>query len=253
MGDERVTQRGLRVAEVDAERNLLLVAGRRARGGRRHGRDQERRLMAALTAPIAVRRRRRQARRRRSSASSATTPLVHEVVTAELAARRQGTHVDQDPRPGRRRPRQAVAPEGHRPCPPGHDPRPAVGRRRRRLRPAPAQLHRQGQPQGARQGAADRALGPRRRRQPGDGGRRQVRRAEDEARAVELLGRLARPSARWWSSSQRGEDALARSFRNLERTHVVEVGELEVADLVWARSLIVSKAALALLEGGEAE
>ena len=27
MGDERVTQRGLRVAEIDAERNLLLVAG----------------------------------------------------------------------------------------------------------------------------------------------------------------------------------------------------------------------------------
>jgi large subunit ribosomal protein L3 len=27
MGDERVTQRGLRIAEVDAERNLLLIAG----------------------------------------------------------------------------------------------------------------------------------------------------------------------------------------------------------------------------------
>jgi large subunit ribosomal protein L3 len=27
MGDERVTQRGLRVADVDAERNLLLIAG----------------------------------------------------------------------------------------------------------------------------------------------------------------------------------------------------------------------------------
>ena len=42
-----------------------------------------------------------------------------------------------------------------------------------------------------------------------------------------------------------GEDDLARSFRNLERTHVVEVGQLEVADLVWARSLVVSKSALA--------
>ena len=27
MGDRRVTQRGLKVAEVDAERNLLLIAG----------------------------------------------------------------------------------------------------------------------------------------------------------------------------------------------------------------------------------
>jgi large subunit ribosomal protein L4 len=49
----------------------------------------------------------------------------------------------------------------------------------------------------------------------------------------------------------RDEDALARSFRNLERTHVVDVGALEVADLVWARSLILSKAAQSVLEGGE--
>ena len=47
------------------------------------------------------------------------------------------------------------------------------------------------------------------------------------------------------------ENGLARSFRNLGRTHVVDVRHLEVADLVWARSLIVSKAALRVLEGGE--
>src|SRR6476659_5265352 len=49
-----------------------------------------------------------------------------------------------------------------------------------------------------------------------------------------------------------GEDDLARAFRNLERTHVVEVGHVEAADLVWARSLIVSKSALAIFEGGDA-
>ena len=49
-----------------------------------------------------------------------------------------------------------------------------------------------------------------------------------------------------------GEDDLERAFRNLQRTHVVEVGQVEAADLVWARSLIVSKSALAILEGGEA-
>jgi large subunit ribosomal protein L4 len=46
------------------------------------------------------------------------------------------------------------------------------------------------------------------------------------------------------------EDGLTRSFRNLARTHVVGVHELEAADLVWARSLLVSKAALRILEGG---
>jgi len=49
-----------------------------------------------------------------------------------------------------------------------------------------------------------------------------------------------------------GEDDLARAFRNLERTHVVKVGHVEAADLVWARSLIVSKSALAIFEGGDA-
>jgi large subunit ribosomal protein L4 len=44
---------------------------------------------------------------------------------------------------------------------------------------------------------------------------------------------------------------LAKSFRNLHRTHVVPVRELEVAEVVWARSLVVSKAALQVLEGGE--
>ncbi len=45
---------------------------------------------------------------------------------------------------------------------------------------------------------------------------------------------------------------VAKSFRNLHRTHVVPVRELEVAEVVWARSLVVSKAALQILEGGEA-
>ena len=42
-----------------------------------------------------------------------------------------------------------------------------------------------------------------------------------------------------------GEDALAKSFRNLQRVVVVEPSELEVAAVVWARALLVSQAALA--------
>jgi large subunit ribosomal protein L4 len=49
------------------------------------------------------------------------------------------------------------------------------------------------------------------------------------------------------------EDDLARPFRNIAGAHVVDLGELEAADLVWARSLIVSSAALSILEGGEAK
>jgi large subunit ribosomal protein L4 len=50
-----------------------------------------------------------------------------------------------------------------------------------------------------------------------------------------------------------GDEApAALSFRNLERTHVVAAHEVDVADLLWARTLVVSKGALAYLTGGDA-
>ena len=47
-----------------------------------------------------------------------------------------------------------------------------------------------------------------------------------------------------------GDEAnLAKSFRNLERVAVVEPSELEIGAVVWARSLLVSEAALPAVEG----
>jgi len=43
------------------------------------------------------------------------------------------------------------------------------------------------------------------------------------------------------------QDVLVKSFRNLERILVTVPEELEVAQLVWARSLLVSEAALPLV------
>jgi len=40
------------------------------------------------------------------------------------------------------------------------------------------------------------------------------------------------------------ETAIVKSFRNLERVVLVQPAELEVAAIVWARSLLVSEAAL---------
>ena len=65
-------------------------------------------------------------------------PLIHQVVVAQQAAARQGTHVHQASRRGPRRWPQALQAEGHRPRPPGLDPRAAVRRRWRRPRPAAA-------------------------------------------------------------------------------------------------------------------
>jgi large subunit ribosomal protein L4 len=43
------------------------------------------------------------------------------------------------------------------------------------------------------------------------------------------------------------EESLIKSFRNLERVLVTVPAELEVAQVVWARSLVVSEAALPLV------
>jgi large subunit ribosomal protein L4 len=45
------------------------------------------------------------------------------------------------------------------------------------------------------------------------------------------------------------EDTLIKSFRNLPRVLVTVPSELEVATLVWARSLLISEAALPLVQG----
>jgi large subunit ribosomal protein L4 len=45
------------------------------------------------------------------------------------------------------------------------------------------------------------------------------------------------------------EETVERSFRNLDRVIVVAPDELEVAQVVWARALLVSEAALPLVQG----
>jgi large subunit ribosomal protein L4 len=52
-----------------------------------------------------------------------------------------------------------------------------------------------------------------------------------------------------------GEDeaALAKSFRNIDRVVVTVPSELEVTQVVWARSLLVSQAALEAVQGRAAQ
>ena len=49
------------------------------------------------------------------------------------------------------------------------------------------------------------------------------------------------------------EEAAAKSFRNLDRVLVTVPSELEVAQIVWARSLVVSQAALEAVQGRAAK
>jgi ribosomal protein L4 len=46
------------------------------------------------------------------------------------------------------------------------------------------------------------------------------------------------------------ELSALKSFRNLAGTRALAVGEAEVQDYVWARSLLLTEAAVSFLEGG---
>jgi large subunit ribosomal protein L4 len=46
-----------------------------------------------------------------------------------------------------------------------------------------------------------------------------------------------------------GETNLVKSFRNLEKVAVVSPGELDVAAVVWARSLLLTETALPVVQG----
>jgi ribosomal protein L4 len=48
---------------------------------------------------------------------------------------------------------------------------------------------------------------------------------------------------------QDDEDAIAKSFRNLEGVLVLTPDEVEVSALVWARSLLVAEGALDVVAG----
>jgi ribosomal protein L4 len=49
--------------------------------------------------------------------------------------------------------------------------------------------------------------------------------------------------------AQRDQEALIKSFRNLDRVLVTTPGELEIAAVVWARALLVTESALPLVQG----
>ena len=73
--------------------------------------------------------------------------VMHQVVTAQLAAARSGTQSTKTRAEVSRRRQEAVPPEGDRPGPPGFDPGAPLGRRRRRPRARSPARYRQRTPQ----------------------------------------------------------------------------------------------------------
>jgi large subunit ribosomal protein L4 len=66
--------------------------------------------------------------------------------------------------------------------------------------------------------------------------------------ALQLLSDWGQPTPTVVVLSE-SEEAAAKSFRNLDRVLVTVPSELEVAQVVWARSLVVSQSALELVQG----
>ena len=145
-------------------------------------------------------------------------PLIHQVVVAQLAAARQGTHKTKTPRRGPRRWQEAVPAEGHRPRPPGLDPRAAVRRRWRRPRPAAARL-RPADPEEdegrrpARRPVRPGPQRPRARRRPA-WSRATRRRPRPRSRA---LGAITERQATCSSWLERADEVTWLSLRNVAR------------------------------------
>ena len=66
--------------------------------------------------------------------------------------------------------------------------------------------------------------------------------------AAELLGQWGKEQP-LLVVAQPEDESLIRSFRNLDRVAVTIPGELEVNQVVWARSLLISEAALEHVQG----
>ena len=180
-----------------------------------------------------------QARRRRLRRALQRAARAPE--RARRAGRSPARHRrDQNPRHGLRRRRQALAPEGHRPCPRRLEPLADLDRRRHRLRPPAALLHLQGQPQGAARRAAQRALAARRARLDRRSSTRRPSTAPKTSQALELLDDWdqPRPDARGAraprSPPRRSRSATSRAWRSSPHE---SVGVADIARRRLARAL----------------
>ena len=256
LGADKVTKINLEVVKVDAERNLLLVKG--AVPGSENGQVVVR---PAVKAPQSgqITSARDRAMKVKVQGGSGTLeladatfgaafnePLVHQVVTAYLAGATRRHEGAKDPRRSQRQRQEAVEAERHGPRPCRLDPQPDLGRRRPRVRGAPAQLRAEGQPQdvprrdalGVVRAAAPRAAGR-------DAGARTFG-GEDER-----ASRQARASSSFTTGLivvEAFDMKLWLAARNLPNVDVLEAQLIDPVSLVGADKVVITAAALKIVE-----
>ena len=67
-------------------------------------------------------------------------------------------------------------------------------------------------------------------------------------RAAGILEQGSSCRSRSWCSWAPTRSAALKSFRNLAGTRVMTIGEAEVQDYIWAKSLLFTEAAVSFLE-----
>ena len=175
--------------------------------------------------------------------------LVHEAVRAELNAQRAGTFATKSRglvSGGRAKPWRQKG----------------TGRARQGTIRAPqftggghafAKVPRTFDPEGEPEGGQGRAAVGSRQSRAGGHARARRRRRRSRSRRRSWPRALLEASGQRDAARRRRAPTtrsnLVKSFRNLERVVVVAPSELEVGAVVWARSLLVSEAALPLVEG----
>ncbi len=169
-------------------------------------------------------------------------PLIHQVVVAQQAAARQGTHATKTRGRRPRRWPQALQAEGHRPRPPGLDPRAAVRRRWHVHGPQPRSYD-QRTPKKMKAAALRGALSDRARN-----GRIHVVDAlvsgdkPSTKAAITALSELT-DRARYLLVLERSDSLTWLSLRNAPQVHIVAVDQLNTYDVLASDDVVFTKGA----------
>ena len=185
--------------------------------------------------------------RRNLRARAARDDLIQRCVNWQLAKRQRGTHKTKAARRDQPHRQEDVRAEGHRRRPSRRAERPAVPRRRPCLRSGRAQPRHRPAEEGARAGAAARAVveGEGRRHRRGRQGA--PPRTPRPRRCAEQFGKLGFDNALIIDGAEI-EANFRTAARNIPNIDVLPVQGINVYDIMRRKTLVLTKAALDALE-----
>jgi large subunit ribosomal protein L4 len=172
--------------------------------------------------------------------------LVHQVVTAYMAAGRAGTKAQKNPRRSARRRQEALEPEGHGTGARRLDPQPDLGGRRPGVRRAAARFHAEGEPQDVPRRHAVHGLGT---GAPGPHLSPSSRSTSSAPKTKLLIAKLKEFGlTRALILVEAYEEKLFLAARNVPYVEVMPVASLDPLSLIKHDKVLATVGALKLLE-----